>query len=217
LGGTVGPDPQPGEIEAIQKMSAEYHARAAAGALSALRTESDRIVHEAERALRALYPRASADIAAAAAEYDRRLRSSADEPSKFAAAAAGHLLMLEAALRHHGCAAELAPAMEAAALRMKARKALSPGAVQEATCADLAAVELLAAAVECGPGSFTYQTAVAGVLSDLASADAEALDPLSQAAAGRTGLFRMLRLFVAQAQEMGSVPELHSSAEGGGG
>ena len=162
-----------------------------------------------------MYPRASADMAAAAAEYQRRLRSSADEPSKLAAAAVGHLSMLEAALRHHRRAAELAPAIQTATLRMRARKALSPGAVQEATCADLAAVELLAAAIGCGPGSFMYQTAVAGVLSDLAAADAEAPDPLSQFAASRTGLFRMLWVFVAQAQEMGSVPELHASAGGG--
>jgi hypothetical protein len=60
-----------------------------------------------------------------------------------------------------------------------------------------------------------FESAVRGVLSDLAAADLETPDPLSQFSTSRAALFRMLWIFSAQGQEMGSVSELSAEQRGG--
>ena len=171
-------------------------------------THPDRVL--VGRALTAMYPRAADDIGGAVAEYRRRLRSCDDEASKLAAASSAHLMTLRAALQGHPRVAVLRPALDMAARKMEARKAMAPGSLQEAIAADLASVELLAATIAVGPGSFMFETAVRGVLSDLAAADVEMPDPLSQFGTSRAALFRMLWIFTVQGQEMGSVSELNA-------
>lgn len=215
LGGTIGTDPQPTEIDSIRKMSVTQHDQVDTESLTVLQRESDRMAVDAGRALKTLYPRAAGDISAAEADYGRRRSFGVEGAAGLAAAAVGHLAMLEAALRHHPRAGEIGPTLESAARKMEARKALAPGELQEAICADLAAVDLLAAAIEAGPGSFMFRADVADVLSDLGTENAVIADPLSQFGATRCALFRMLWIFTAQAQEMGSVPEFGGEAKGG--
>jgi tetratricopeptide (TPR) repeat protein len=215
LTGSIGPEPIDDELDRLRKMSADAEGPIDARALLDLHMQSDKMLEDASRALTAMYPRAADDIGGAVAEYRRRLRSCDDEASKLAAASSAHMMALRAALGGHPRAAELQPALDIAARKMKARTAMAPGSLQEAIAADLASMELLAAAIAVGPGSFMFETAVRGVLSDLAAADVEIPDPLSQFSTSRAALFRMLWVFTAQGQEMGSVSELSAEQRGG--
>lgn len=216
IAGTVGPEPVGDELAQLRKIKLSAMNLDDPEALVRLRGEFDRGLKSCAQAARdPARSGGESDIRKALADHDREASEARQPFARMAAAARAQVDLVASWLRHHPRGAEASVQVDAALRRMKARRALAPGDIQGIVSADYALAEVLATAVACGPGAFVYETAVDGVMSDLAAMDAAAEDPPAQLRAGRIAAFRMLWILYRQIREMGNLPAAKQVPGGG--